>query len=97
MAAFSRRIGPALQGTDREKTDLMLDFLRLPATVLVPFLGAAAERSPELKAFLAKLAGEGNPLAVAEEPGPDTLRARGCVKILRGSGGAGRLLRCACC
>jgi hypothetical protein len=60
LAAFAPRIGPALQSTDRDKIGLVLDFLRLPATVLVPFLGAAAERSPQLKAFLAKLAGEGN-------------------------------------
>ena len=83
MAALTLRIGPVLQATDREKTDLVLDFLRLPATVLVPFLGAAAERSPQLKDFLARLTDEGNPLAAEEEPGPDSLLARGCVKRLR--------------
>ena len=30
LAAFAPRIGPALQGTDCDKTDLVLDFLRLP-------------------------------------------------------------------
>ena len=70
LAALTLRIGPVLQATDREKTDLVLDFLRLPATVLVPFLGAAAERSPQLKDFLARLTDEGNPLAAEEEPGP---------------------------
>ena len=29
------------------------------------------------------MADEGNPLAAEEEPGPDSLRARGCVKRLR--------------
>ncbi len=70
MAALTLSIGPALQATDHEKTDLVLDFLRLPATVLVPFLGAAAERSPQLKAFLATLTDEGNPLAARRNLGP---------------------------
>ncbi len=61
--ALSRRIGPALQRDDDAKVGLVLDWLRTPSMVLVPFLQSSANHNPELKAFLARpaddLAGPG--------------------------------------
>ena len=59
------------------------DFLALPATILVPFLERSAVKSPQLKAFLAELAYDGNPLAVPEDQSAAACRARAAVKRLR--------------
>jgi hypothetical protein len=83
LDAFARKIAPALGGDDQAKIDLVIDWLRLPTQVLTPFLHRSATHSPELKAFLANLAGEGNPLATVDDPGPDQARARACEKRLR--------------
>ena len=83
LVAFARRITPALSGSDQDKVDLVIDWLRLPAQVLSPFLQASATHCPKLKAFMASLAGEGNPLAAADDQGPDRARARACEKRLK--------------
>jgi len=59
------------------------DFLALPAATLAPFLERSAEHSPQLKAFLAELAKDGNPLAAPEDSSAAAGRARAAVKRLR--------------
>ena len=61
----------------------MLDWLRAPSMVLVPFLQSSANHSPELKAFLARLADDGNPLATRDDESADARRVRACSRRLK--------------
>ena len=73
----------ALQGDDDAKVSLVLDWLRAPSMVLVPFLQSSANHSPELKAFLARLADDGNPLATRDDESADARRVRACSRRLK--------------
>jgi hypothetical protein len=83
LAAFSLRVAPALEVGGELLISVVHDFLALPAAALLPFLERSAEHSPQLKAFLAELAKDGNPLAAPEDSSAAAGRARAATKRLR--------------
>ncbi len=87
FGALSRRIGPALQGDEDAKVGLVLDWLRTLSMVdvPVPFLQSSANHSPELKALLARVAGDGNPLATRDDENVDA-RRNSCMRVLNFKG-----------
>ena len=83
LAAFSLRVAPALEVGGELLISVVHDFLALPAAALLPFLERSAEHSPQLKAFLAELAKDGNPLAAPEDSSAAAGRASAATKRLR--------------
>ena len=87
LAAFSTRVAPALDIGGAALIIVVHDILALPATILVPFLERSAVKSPQLKAFLAELAYDGNPLAY---PRTSLLLPAARALLSRGYAGGGK-------
>ena len=92
LTTFAERISGALDADGNAVVNLVHDFLRLPAEVLIPFLDKAAGHNPHLRTFLANQAADGNPLVLDEDNSLDAARARGAAKQLRW-GRKGKALR----
>ena len=83
LSDFAARIAPALDTGGDAVVNLVHDFLRLPATILVPYIENASKHNPYLGTFLAELASDGNPLVLAEENCAEARRVHAATKQLR--------------
>jgi hypothetical protein len=83
LTAFSSRIAPALEAGGDAITQLVHDFINLPADILLPCIDRAAAQNPNLRNLLNKLAEDGNPLIFPDENSEDAARVRRAAKQLR--------------
>jgi hypothetical protein len=83
LAAFTSRIAPALEAGGGAITQLVHDFINLPADILLPCIDRAAAQNPNLRNLLNQLAEDGNPLIFPDENSEDAARVRRAAKQLR--------------